>query len=138
MFEFTEGERMDTAHISRIVETYRSLGFTTALDDFGAGYAGLGLLAQLQPDIIKLDMALIRDIHTSRATQAIIAGIMHLAQALDIHILAEGVETQEELAVLRAAGVSLFQGYLFAKPELGALPEVSFSDKRPARSASGL
>jgi EAL domain-containing protein (putative c-di-GMP-specific phosphodiesterase class I) len=63
---------------------------------------------------------------------------MHFAQALDIRILAEGVETQEELAVLRAAGVSLFQGYLFAKPELGALPEVSFSDTRPARSASGL
>jgi EAL domain-containing protein (putative c-di-GMP-specific phosphodiesterase class I) len=138
MFEFTEDERMDTAHISRIVDTYRSLGFTTALDDFGAGFAGLGLLARLQPDIIKLDMALIRDIRTSRAQQAIIAGIMHFAQALDIHILAEGVETQEELAVLRAAGVSLFQGYLFAKPELGALPEVSFSDTRPARSASGL
>jgi EAL domain-containing protein (putative c-di-GMP-specific phosphodiesterase class I) len=138
MFEFTEDERMDTAHISRIVDTYRSLGFTTALDDFGAGFAGLGLLARLQPDIIKLDMVLIRDIHTSRAKQAVIAGIMHFAQALDIRILAEGVETQEELAVLRAAGVSLSQGYLFAKPELGALPEVSFSDTRPARSASGL
>lgn len=88
MFEFTEDERMDTAHISRIVETYRSLGFTTALDDFGAGYAGPGLLALLQPDIIKLDMALIRDIHTSRAKQAIVAWMMHIAQALDIRILA--------------------------------------------------
>ena len=125
MFEFTENERMDDpAHVQKIVEAYRKFGFWTALDDFGAGYAGLGLLARLQPDLIKIDMELLRDIHLSRAKQAIVAGIVSIARELDITVLGEGVENAEELAVLRAAGISLFQGYHFAKPALMALPEV--------------
>ncbi|MDB5521616.1 MAG: signaling protein containing domain [Tardiphaga sp.] len=125
MFEFTENERMrDTAHVRRIIAAYRELGFWTALDDFGAGYAGLGLLSQLQPDLIKIDMELLRDIHLHQAKQAIVAGIVGIARALDITILAEGVETEDELTVLRAAGISLFQGYHFAKPALMALPDV--------------
>ena len=110
MFEFTENEKMeDPAHVQRIVEAYRKLGFWTALDDFGAGYAGLGLLSRLQPDLIKIDMELLRDIHLSRAKQVIVAGIVGIARALDIHVLGEGVESDEELTVLRAAGISLFQ-----------------------------
>lgn len=125
MFEFTENERMDDApHVQKIVEAYKKFGFWTALDDFGAGYAGLGLLARLQPDLIKIDMELLRDIHLSRAKQAIVAGIVGIARELDITVLGEGVESAEELAVLRAAGISLFQGYHFAKPALMALPEV--------------
>jgi EAL domain-containing protein (putative c-di-GMP-specific phosphodiesterase class I) len=125
MFEFTENERMtDPAHVKRIVEEYRKFGFWTALDDFGAGYAGLGLLARLQPDIIKIDMELLREIHLSPAKQAIIAGIVGIARALDIQVLAEGVESEMELTVLRAAGISLFQGYYFAKPSLMELPDV--------------
>jgi EAL domain-containing protein (putative c-di-GMP-specific phosphodiesterase class I) len=125
MFEFTENERMeDPAHVQRIVEAYRKLGFWTALDDFGAGYAGLGLLSKLQPDLIKIDMELLRDIHLSRAKQAIVAGIVGIGRALDIFVLAEGVENDQELTVLRAAGISLFQGYHFAKPALMALPDV--------------
>ena len=125
MFEFTENERMeDPAHVQKIVEAYRKFGFWTALDDFGAGFAGLGLLARLQPDLIKIDMELLRDIHLSRAKQAIIAGIVGIARELDITVLGEGVENADELAVLRAAGISLFQGYHFAKPALMALPEV--------------
>jgi EAL domain-containing protein (putative c-di-GMP-specific phosphodiesterase class I) len=114
----------DPAHVQKIVEAYRKFGFWTALDDFGAGFAGLGLLARLQPDLIKIDMELLRDIHLSRAKQAIIAGIVGIARELDITVLGEGVESAEELAVLRAAGISLFQGYHFAKPALMALPEV--------------
>lgn len=125
MFEFTENERMeDPAHVQKIVEAYRKFGFWTALDDFGAGYAGLGLLSRLQPDLIKIDMELLRDIHLSRAKQAIMAGIVGIARELDITVLGEGVENADELAVLRAAGISLFQGYHFAKPALMALPEV--------------
>jgi len=126
MFEFTEDEKMtDPAHVQRIVDAYRKFGFLTALDDFGAGYAGLGLLARLQPDLIKIDMELLRDIHLSRAKQAIIAGIVGMARTLGIQVLAEGVEIEQELVVLRAAGISLFQGYYFAKPALMALPEVA-------------
>jgi EAL domain-containing protein (putative c-di-GMP-specific phosphodiesterase class I) len=125
MFEFTENERMtDVAHVQKIVEAYKEFGFMTALDDFGSGFAGLGLLARLQPDLIKIDMELLRDIHLSRAKQAIVAGIVGIARELDITVLGEGVESAEELAVLRAAGISLFQGYHFAKPALMALPEV--------------
>lgn len=129
MFEFTENERMDDpAHVQKIVEAYRKFGFWTALDDFGAGYAGLGLLARLQPDLIKIDMELLRDIHLSRAKQAIVAGIVGIARELDITVLAEGVENDHELTVLRAAGISLFQGYHFAKPALMALPDVPLLD----------
>lgn len=123
MFEFTENEKMnDAGHISRIIAEYRRCGFLTALDDFGAGYAGLGLLARFQPDLIKIDMALIRNIDTDRVKQAILAGILAIANALHIRVLAEGVETAAEVATLREAGVTLFQGYHFARPQIDTLP----------------
>jgi EAL domain-containing protein (putative c-di-GMP-specific phosphodiesterase class I) len=136
MFEFTEDERVtDADHIAGIVAAYRELGFITALDDFGAGYAGLGLLARLQPDLLKIDMELIRDIDTSRAKQAIVAGIVAIARGLDIEVLAEGVESESELTALRAAGISLFQGYYFAKPALMSLPPIDPVVLQPARFA---
>jgi EAL domain-containing protein (putative c-di-GMP-specific phosphodiesterase class I) len=119
MFEFTENEKIaDTAHVQNIIATYKRMGFTTALDDFGAGYAGLGLLAQFQPDLIKIDMELIRGVASSPARQAIIRGLVGIARELSITVLGEGVETEAELLALRAAGIGLFQGYLFAKPEV--------------------
>lgn len=130
MFEFTENERItDVAHVERIVKAYQELGFWTALDDFGAGYAGLGLLAKLQPDLIKIDMELLRDIDRSQAKQAIVAGIVSIARTLDIEVIAEGVESDAELTILRAGGISLFQGYHFAKPALMALPDVALQTK---------
>ncbi len=125
MFEFTENERMNNpAHVENIVRSYKALGFWTALDDFGAGYAGLNLLARLQPNLIKIDMELLRDIHLSHAKQVIVAGVAAIARELDITVLAEGVENEAELTTLRAAGIRLFQGYHFAKPGLMCLPEV--------------
>lgn len=125
MFEFTENEKMtDPAHVARIVEAYRQFGFLTALDDFGAGYAGLGLLSRLQPDLIKIDMELLRDINLSQAKQTIVSGIVAIARELGVRVLAEGIENQAELGVLRAAGISLFQGYYFAKPGFMCLPPV--------------
>ncbi|MET3901081.1 EAL domain-containing protein (putative c-di-GMP-specific phosphodiesterase class I) [Devosia sp. UYZn731] len=119
MFEFTENEKIDdTGHVKNIVAAYRQMGFTTALDDFGAGYAGLGLLAEFQPDLIKIDMALIRGIAESDARRIIVRGIIDIATALGITVLAEGVETFAELEVLKTTGIKLFQGYYFAKPEV--------------------
>lgn len=127
MFEFTEDERIsDHAHIRNIVDTYRALGFTTALDDFGAGHAGLSLLARLQTDLIKIDMELVRGIETSRPRQAIVRGLKTIADELGIRLLAEGVESEAEFAHLHATGIELFQGYLFAKPQVAALPEVRY------------
>lgn len=124
MFEFTENERMsDVDHVANIVAEYKRMGFMTALDDFGAGYAGLGLLAKFQPDLIKIDMELLRNVDTSAARQAIIAGIVGISRQLDIKVLAEGVESEAELMTLRAAGITLFQGYYFAKPRVETFEE---------------
>ena len=117
MFEFTENERMvDISHVQHIVAEYKRMGFTTALDDFGAGYAGLALLAHFQTDLIKIDMELVRGIASSPAKQAIVAGIAGIARQLGITLLGEGVETEAELLMLRSAGIKLIQGYYFAKP----------------------
>lgn len=119
MFEFTENEKVDdAAHVEHIIATYRRMGFTTALDDFGAGFAGLGLLARFQPDLIKIDMELIRDIDRSEARRVIVKGIVDIAAALNIAVLAEGIETMGEADAIRNAGIRLVQGYYFAKPEL--------------------
>lgn len=126
MFEFTENERMtEVAHVRRIVEAYRAQGFTTAIDDFGAGYAGLALLAELRPDVLKIDMALIRDIDTLAVKRTIVAGIVSICREIGVLPLAEGVETRAEFDVLRSLGLRLFQGYLFARAELERLPIVS-------------
>ncbi len=127
MFEFTEDEPMrDVAHVRRIVDAYRSRGFTTAIDDFGAGYAGLSLLADLHPDMLKLDMALIRGIDGSTARQAIVAGVVRMADALGVRCIAEGIETAAELRTLRDLGITLCQGYLFARPAVATLPRLMF------------
>lgn len=126
IFEATESERVqDSQHVVGIIRDYQQRGFLTAIDDFGSGYAGLSLLAEFQPDIVKLDMGLIRHIDRDRARQAIVAGIVSTCAALGCRVLAEGVETGAEYRHLRGLGIGLFQGYLFAKPELEALPVIS-------------
>jgi EAL domain-containing protein (putative c-di-GMP-specific phosphodiesterase class I) len=123
IFEFTENEEMaDTDHVKTIVESYRQMGFATAIDDFGAGHAGLGLLAKFQTDFIKLDMDLIRGIDASRPRRLIVDGVVHIAESLGIRVIAEGVETAGEYATLRAMGIRYIQGYLLARPGLRRLP----------------
>jgi EAL domain-containing protein (putative c-di-GMP-specific phosphodiesterase class I) len=123
VFETTEDERVrDPAHLKAIMVEYKHQGFLTAIDDFGAGYAGLSLLADFQPDIVKLDMALIRGIDTNLPRQAIIAGILGICRMLDVRVIAEGVETVAEMQTLRDLGLELMQGYLFARPAFEELP----------------
>jgi EAL domain-containing protein (putative c-di-GMP-specific phosphodiesterase class I) len=86
----------------------------------------LNLLASFQPDYIKIDMELIRSIATSPARQTIIACVMVRARELGVAVIAEGIETDAELTALRAVGITLFQGYLFAKPAIANLPRVQF------------
>ena len=126
LFEFTEGERLDTDHLLNILRTYRSMGFSTAIDDFGAGYAGLGLLSAFQPDFVKLDMELTRGIDTSSAKQAIVRHILNMTRDLGITPVCEGIETPAEFEVLLDLGVRLMQGYLFARPELNRLPALQW------------
>ncbi|MFN3866515.1 MAG: EAL domain-containing protein [Demequina sp.] len=129
VFEVTEGEDMvDKDHLTNILEDYRGRGFITAIDDFGAGYAGLSLLAAFQPDVIKLDMGLLRGVDTDRVRQVLVRGVIDICRNLQIDVVAEGIETYEEYQWFRSEGVRYMQGYLFAKPELESLPSVEWPD----------
>ncbi|RYF90452.1 MAG: EAL domain-containing protein, partial [Caulobacteraceae bacterium] len=112
IFEFTEDESVDAHHLLNILRTYRSMGFKTAIDDFGAGYAGLGLLSLFQPDIVKLDMALIRGIDRDRVKRTIVGHTLAMLRDLGIEPVCEGIEKVAEHDTLRDMGVTLMQGYL--------------------------
>lgn len=126
MFELTENEQIkDYSHLESIFRVYRNHGFRVALDDFGAGFSGLALLAHFQPDVVKIDMLLLRSLDTDSRRHAIVDGIVGICRALSTKVIAEGVETVAELGALQALGVTLFQGYLFAKPGFEILPHVA-------------
>lgn len=127
IFEVTEQEQvLDIDHLSGILKAYRKQGFMTAIDDFGSGYAGLNLLADFQPDLIKLDMELIRGIDQDSVRQILVEATLQMCRKLKIQVIAEGIETSAELQTLNAMGVELFQGYLFAKPGFETLPALHF------------
>lgn len=122
-FEITEVEEVrNDGHLRRIVEEYRAIGFATAIDDFGAGYAGLNLLTHFQPDTLKLDMNLIRNIDQDPRRQLIVRHLIQLAGELPCTLIAEGVETLDEARCLAAMGISLQQGYAYARPGFESLP----------------
>jgi blue light- and temperature-responsive anti-repressor len=106
----------------------RALGVRFAIDDFGSGYSGLNLLADFQPEQVKLDMQLVRDVHRKGPRQAITRGVLRTCEDLGIEVVAEGVETADEYRWLSDEGIHLFQGYLFAKPAFERLPDVHFPD----------
>ena len=117
MFETLEAERMtDVQWFAEVLREYQKIGFLTAIDDFGAGYAGLNLLADFQPDVVKLDMDLIRNVDTRRSAQVIVRGIVGICEQLNIQIVAEGIETLDEFLCLESMGLHLMQGFLFARP----------------------
>ncbi len=125
IFEVVEGENIaDRPHLIQIFEAYKRFGFRTAIDDFGAGYAGFNLLSEFQPDIVKIDMDLVRNIDQSKPKQAIVEGIVHICDKLGIRVLAEGIETHAERDFLISSGVSLLQGYLFCKPAFQAIGQI--------------
>jgi EAL domain-containing protein (putative c-di-GMP-specific phosphodiesterase class I) len=124
IFEITEGEEVvDHDHLANIVRAYRQMGFRTAIDDFGAGYSNLNLLARFQPDIIKLDMELIRGIDIDRIRQLLVRSMVAICNDIGCLVVAEGIETIGEFEVLVDMGVRLIQGYLIAKPAFKALAE---------------
>jgi EAL domain-containing protein (putative c-di-GMP-specific phosphodiesterase class I) len=121
-FEVMEGEAVtDTPHLQNIFTEYRRQGFQIALDDFGSGYSGLTRLAELRPDIIKLDRALIVDCDRNQKQLAIAASMLRLGMEIGVRVVVEGVERIGEVNALREAGARYMQGFYFAKPRLAAI-----------------
>ncbi|WP_343551384.1 diguanylate phosphodiesterase [Pantoea sp.] len=127
--EVTENEIISrTDEFAAEVRKLKAAGISLALDDFGAGFAGLSLLSTFQPDKIKIDRQIIRDVHKSGPKQAIMHAIIKCCASLEIAVIAEGVEQAEEWMWLEAAGISQFQGYLFAHPLLNGFPAVAWPE----------
>ncbi|MGM0429913.1 MAG: EAL domain-containing protein [Pseudomonadota bacterium] len=127
IFEVTEQEQVVSQQfLVEVFEAYRKEGFKTAIDDFGAGYAGLNLLADFQPDILKIDMKLIRDVNENKVKQTLVRSIQQIGEELGIQLIAEGIETENEYKYLRDSGITLMQGYYFQKPMLEAIQDVNF------------
>jgi len=116
VLEITERIGMDAVAGPAQVAMLRRRGYRIAVDDLGAGYAALGALATLEPEIVKLDMSLIRDIDRHPTKRRVVGAIATLCRELGSRVVAEGVETQAEFATLRDAGIDLIQGFLLARP----------------------
>ena len=130
VLEVVEGEIIhDHFRFTSLINEYRALGLKVAIDDFGAGYSGLNLLADFQPDQVKLDMKLIHGIECHGPRQSIVRAIDGICFELGIDVIAEGVETEEEYAWLASQGIHLFQGYLFAKPAFESFPPVHYPER---------
>jgi EAL domain-containing protein (putative c-di-GMP-specific phosphodiesterase class I) len=117
VLELTERASLsDVADVHARIGDLRAMGYRIAIDDIGAGYSGLTSFAMLEPDVVKLDMALVRDIHKLPTKQRLVQSLTALCRDLNIHLVAEGVETALERDMLVSLGCELFQGYLFGKP----------------------
>jgi EAL domain-containing protein (putative c-di-GMP-specific phosphodiesterase class I) len=124
VLEVTERTTLDQVpNVRDRLARLRKLGFRLALDDLGAGYAGLTSFATMEPEIVKLDMTLIRGIDANPVKRTVVEKMTSLAHELNVGVVAEGVETMGERNVLIAIGCDLLQGYLFGKPGR-AFPEV--------------
>jgi EAL domain-containing protein (putative c-di-GMP-specific phosphodiesterase class I) len=117
VLEITErAPLVDVGNLPDHLKALRKMGYQIALDDLGAGYAGLTSLAQLQPEVVKLDMSLIRDVDKNVTKQRLVGSMTRLSEEMGMKVVVEGVETKEERDALLSLGCDLFQGYLFAKP----------------------
>ncbi len=120
VLEVTERTALEeVSDISTRVGQLREMGYRLAVDDLGAGYAGLASFARIEPDVVKLDMSLVRGVDVSPLKQSVVRSVVGLAQDLGIEVVSEGIEAAAERDALADLGCRLFQGYLFGKPERG-------------------
>jgi EAL domain-containing protein (putative c-di-GMP-specific phosphodiesterase class I) len=116
-FEILESEDIaDVAHLRNIIAEYRRHGFKIALDDFATGYSGLARLAELKPDIVKLDRVLTQDCDRDRFRLGVVAGMLRMGAEIGVKVVIEGVERAGEAEALRSVGARFLQGFYFAKP----------------------
>lgn len=117
VLEITERAALDQIpDLMGRIARLRAIGYRIAVDDLGAGYAGLASFAQLEPEVVKVDMSIIRDIDRSDTKQKLVASIVALCRDLNIQLIAEGIETAAERDAVASLGGDLCQGYLFARP----------------------
>lgn len=117
VLEITERASLDGIDgLRERVNKLRDLGFRIAIDDFGAGYSGLSSFCSLQAEVAKIDMSLVRDVDRTPTKQRLVRSFTEACRDLGILFIAEGVETEAELATLKDLGCDRFQGYLFSKP----------------------
>jgi EAL domain-containing protein (putative c-di-GMP-specific phosphodiesterase class I) len=117
VLEITERASLDDVpNAKERIARLRSLGFRIAVDDLGAGYAGLTSFAQMEPEFVKLDMSLVRDVDKNAVKQKLVRSMSALCKDMGIVVVAEGIETRAEREVCTALGCNLLQGYLIAKP----------------------
>lgn len=117
VIELTEQSPTDDfALLDRALHHYREMGFSIALDDLGAGYSSLRLWSELRPDYVKIDRYFVDGIHHDMVKREFVGSILDIARASSTRVIAEGIEMEEELAVLQDMGVDLVQGYLFGRP----------------------
>jgi EAL domain-containing protein (putative c-di-GMP-specific phosphodiesterase class I) len=126
VLELTEHDKVgDYGELDEALRPLRERGVRIALDDTGAGYAGLQHILRLRPDLLKLDIALTRGIDTDAAKRSLAAALVGFAHEIGATIIAEGIETAAELTVLNALGIGLGQGYHLGRPAALAVPAVS-------------
>lgn len=113
--EITEREKI-TAKQQNILFKLKELGFKLAIDDFGTGYSSLSYLSEMNVDILKIDISFIRKISNDSKALKLVEAIIALYKALGIKTVAEGVETTNELNILRSLGCDYYQGYYFSPP----------------------
>jgi EAL domain-containing protein (putative c-di-GMP-specific phosphodiesterase class I) len=117
VLEITERGALDeVSDVGERIRHLRELGFRVAIDDLGAGYAGLTSIAVLEPDFVKLDMTLTREMATSHVKRRIVGSMIDACKGCGMGVVAEGVETEKELSILRELGCDLLQGYYFGRP----------------------
>jgi EAL domain-containing protein (putative c-di-GMP-specific phosphodiesterase class I) len=117
VLEITERAALpDAKDVRRAVARLREKGFRIAIDDLGAGYAGLSTFATLEPEFVKLDMSLVRNVHSSSVKQKLVGSMSALCRDMGIAVVAEGIEVVEERDAIIELGCELLQGYLFARP----------------------
>ncbi|EPN5837385.1 EAL domain-containing protein, partial [Cronobacter sakazakii] len=115
--EITESCLIENAELAlSVINEFSALGAQVHLDDFGTGYSSLSQLARFPLDAIKLDQSFVRDVHKQPVSQSLVHAIVAVAKALDLQVIAEGVESEEEDAFLMQNGVDQRQGFLFARP----------------------
>ncbi|MDP9000871.1 MAG: EAL domain-containing protein, partial [Myxococcota bacterium] len=125
VLEITERASLHTVRdVQARVARLRQMGFRIAIDDLGAGYAGLTSFAQLEPEVVKLDMSLVRGVHAQPTKQTLARTIIAMCHELRMQVVAEGIETADERDAITEVGCDLLQGYLFAKPGSGFPPAV--------------